>query len=38
MSRLHRIVRAVHGWVGALLTLYLFVISLSGTLLLWKQA
>jgi uncharacterized iron-regulated membrane protein len=38
MSRLQRIVRAVHGWAGALFTVYLFVISLSGTLLLWKQA
>jgi uncharacterized iron-regulated membrane protein len=38
MSRLQKIVRSVHGWVGALFTLYLFVISLSGTLLLWKQA
>lgn len=38
MNRLQRIARAVHGWVGALFTLYLLVISLSGTLLLWKQA
>lgn len=38
MSRLQRFVRAVHGWAGVLFTLYLFVISLSGTLLLWKQA
>lgn len=38
MSRLQSIVRSVHGWAGALFTLYLFVISLSGTLLLWKQA
>ncbi len=34
---MNRIVRAVHGWAGALFTLYLFVISLSGALLLWKQ-
>ena len=38
MLRVHGIVRAVHGWVGALFALYLFTISLSGTLLLWKQA
>ena len=38
MSRLQRFARAVHGWAGALFTLYLLVISLSGTLLLWKQA
>ncbi len=38
MSRLQQFVRAVHGWAGALLALYLLVISLSGTPLLWKQA
>lgn len=38
MARLQQVVRSVHGWAGALFTLYLFVISLSGTLLLWKQA
>ena len=38
MSRLQKVVRAVHGWAGVLFTLYLLVISLSGTLLLWKQA
>jgi len=30
--------RAVHGWVGALLILYVLVSSLSGTLLLWKSS
>jgi uncharacterized iron-regulated membrane protein len=38
VSRLQKLVRAVHGWAGALLTLYVLVIGLSGTLLLWKQA
>jgi len=38
MSRLTGIVRSVHGWAGILFTAYLFVIALTGTLLLWKQA
>lgn len=37
MYPLQRVARAVHGWAGAFFTLYLFVVSLSGTLLLWKQ-
>jgi uncharacterized iron-regulated membrane protein len=37
-SRLQQIARQVHGWAGAVLALYVLVIGLSGTLLLWKPA
>jgi len=38
MKRLRGLPRSVHGWAGAILALYVLVIGLSGTLLLWKQA
>lgn len=37
-SRVQQIVRQVHGWAGAVLALYVLVIGLSGTLLLWKPS
>ena len=37
MNRLMSTARWLHGWAGILFTLYLLVIALSGTLLLWKQ-
>jgi uncharacterized iron-regulated membrane protein len=37
-GRLWRIARQVHGWAGAALSVYVLIIGLSGTLLLWKQS
>jgi uncharacterized iron-regulated membrane protein len=34
---LYRICRTIHAWGGAALALLIFVISLTGTLLVWKQ-
>jgi uncharacterized iron-regulated membrane protein len=38
VSRVQTLVRTVHAWVGALFALYVLVISLTGTLLLWKPS